>query len=90
MACNPNSGHIMSEISIIDKFFDVWIQIADGEEIPCHKIVITGASKVFKNLLEDEKLDIIDLKKYQKRVMKPLIDYVSYKHCTQTISFLIS
>ena len=69
----------MSEISLMDKFFDVTIQVADGEEIPCHKIILVGGSLFFKNLLFDQDLDVIDLKKYQKSVMKPLIDYVSYK-----------
>ena len=68
----------MSKISMMDTFYDVKIQVADGEEILCHKIILAGASLVFENLLFDQDLDVIDLKKYQISVMKPLIDYVSY------------
>ena len=62
----------------MDTFYDVKIQVADGEEIPCHKNILAASSLFFENLLFDQDLDVIDLKKYQKSVMKPLIDYVSY------------
>ena len=74
----------------MDKCFDVKIQVADGEEIPCHKIMLAGSSLFFENLIEqDESLDVIDLKKYQKCVMKPLIDYVSCIPNLFTLSFCL-
>ncbi|XP_014238055.1 speckle-type POZ protein-like [Trichogramma pretiosum] len=63
-------------IFLEEELSDVKLQTASKQEIPAHKVVLAAASKVFKGLIENNSIQLIDMKDVNYEVAVEMLYYI--------------
>ena len=72
-----NASDILGRMKNIEEFCDVTLVSEDGEMFQAHKVVLSSASTLFREMFQNNKeAEEISMKGIHSRFMKALVDLV--------------